>query len=161
MPRLTSRDYFARRQFLQELWFDHAAGSIGMIPTDMQRDLHDFFALTEPLTEAEVLQHRKEMSKAFPALPQQAGRAYEVVLAHHDGRPNKTVDECLAFPPDSTVQVAGGRNKDRRVRALPLARPKIDHRRLAHGLLEFAKTPDGQKLYEEIKKREVRKKSRL
>lgn len=152
MPRLTPQDYLARRQFLMELWFDHDGGPFTVVPTKMQRDLHDFFAPSEGLTDTQVLAHRKEITKAFPSLPQSAGRACETVLAHHEGRPNKTVEDPLAFSPVNPA--APG--KPYRMQVLFQDRPKIDHWLLARAFIELSRTEYGKKVYEEIQAKKAR-----
>lgn len=69
MPRLTSRDYLAQRRLLIEEWFDRDAIAFGDVPLQAQHDLHDFYAPTEPFSDAEALKHRATMAKTFPSLP--------------------------------------------------------------------------------------------
>lgn len=152
MPRLTPQDYLARRQFLMELWFDRDGGPFAVVPTSMQRDLHDFFAPSEGLTDNEALAHRKGMTKASPSLPQKAGRAYEAVLAHQEGRPNKTVEEHLAFSPVNPAMPG----KPYQMQVLFQARPKIDHWLLARAFVGLSRTEYGKKLYEEIQAKKAR-----
>lgn len=80
MPRLTSKDYLTQRHLLIEEWFDRDAIAFGDVPLQAQHDLHDFYAPTELLSDADALKHRAAMTKAFPSLPQKAGRALQTLL---------------------------------------------------------------------------------
>ncbi|GAB3619071.1 hypothetical protein GCM10027417_03310 [Glutamicibacter endophyticus] len=53
-----------------------------------QRDLNDYYAPSEPLSNAEALAHRRDMTAAFHSLPHKAGRAYEALHASLTGAPN-------------------------------------------------------------------------
>lgn len=66
MPRLTSQDYLAQRRLLIKEWYEHDAIAFGDIPLQAQHDLHDFYAPTEPMSDADALKHRAAMAKAFP-----------------------------------------------------------------------------------------------
>lgn len=91
MPRLTSRDYLTRRQFLYKHWEEHDDVGFVDLPYQQQLDLYDYFAPSVAFTDREALTHRNEMTKAFPSLPQKGGRAYEGMCAAIDWTPNRTV----------------------------------------------------------------------
>lgn len=74
MPRLTPRDYLSHRQFLIQEWSDRDRAAFGGLPLQHQLDLHDYCAPSATFTDREALTHREEMAKAFPSLPQKAGR---------------------------------------------------------------------------------------
>ena len=148
MPRLTSRDYLIHRQFLCEQWEEHDGVAFADLPMQEQRDLHDYYAPTIPLTEKEALTHRSEMTKAFPSLPQKAGRAYQAIHAAIDGTPNQIVD--IYRDATTTVEMIAG--KRRSLRVTGVARPKIDHYRLARAMLNLERLDVDGKLYEKAKK---------
>jgi hypothetical protein len=133
MPRLTSRDYFTHRQFLREEWDERDGAASADLPYQQQLDLHDYFAPSAVFTEREALTHRSEMTKAFPSLPQKAGRACEAMCAAIQGTPNQIVDTHR----DKTTTIEMIAGKRRLLRITGVARPKIDHYRLARALLNL------------------------
>ncbi len=139
MPRLTSRDYLAQRRLLIEEWHDRDAIAFGDISLQAQHDLHDFFAPTEPFSDVEALKHRATMAKAFPSLPQKAGRDFEALRASLAGRPNQMVDRHRVKT-TRTLKVGG---KTRTIRIAAVSRPQIDTHYLAKALLRLAKEDDG------------------
>jgi hypothetical protein len=138
MPRLTSRDYLIHRQFLCEQWEERDGAAFADLPLQEQRDLHDYYALTVPFTEKEALTHRNAMTKAFPSLPQKAGRAYEAIRAAIDGTPNQIVD--AHHEATTTVELIAGKHRSL-LRITGVARPRPDHYRLARALLALANDP--------------------
>lgn len=148
MPRLTSRDYLLQRQYLVEEWLEHGAGSFGLLPYRHQIDLHDFYAPAEPMTDLEATRHRAAMTKAFPSLPQKAGRAYQALQDAASGLPNQLVDARRAAT--TSVTKIGGRPHS--IRVAGIARPKPDHYQLARLLLNLAKQDNADELYELAKK---------
>ena len=74
MPRLTNADYLQLHHGLRHLWFDHRR-AFGLITSQQQRALHQFFLPTEDVPDAELLQHRRDVSIRWPSLPHRAGRA--------------------------------------------------------------------------------------
>jgi len=133
MPRLTSRDYLINRQFLHEQWKRHDGAVYADLPLQEQRDLHDYFAPSLTLTDRGALMHRAEMTKAFPSLPQKAGRAYQAIQAAVDGVPNAIVDAYR----DATTSVELIAGKRRSLRITGVARQKVDHYRVARALLNL------------------------
>jgi len=148
MPRLTSRDYLIQRQYLVEEWLEHDAGSFGLLPYRHQIDLHDFYAPAEPMTDLEATRHREAMTKAFPSLPQKAGRAYQALQDAANGLPNQLIDARRAAT--TGVTKIGGRPHS--IRVAGIARPKPDHHRLARLLLNLTKQSNAEELYGLAKK---------
>ena len=74
------------------------------------------------MTDEDATIHRAAMSKAFPALPQFAGRAFEALRDSLEGRPNRLVDRYRKQT-TRAYKVAG---KPRKIRMLGVSRPKID-----------------------------------
>lgn len=132
MPRLTTQDYLTHRRLLIEEWFEHDANAFAEVPFQAQHDLHDFYAPTEPLSDAEALKHRTAMTEAYPALPQKAGRAFQTLLAVRERKAQRVVrtDVPRAAP--------RGDARTRGVRIAAVVRPTPDVPLLAKALLRLA-----------------------
>lgn len=139
MPRLTTRDYLTTRHFLTQLWDQANGDDFAALPGHAQRDLHDYFAPTVPMSDRDALTHRKMMTKAFPSLPQKAGRAVEALRASLEGRPNQMVDRRRTKR--TRFFKVGG--KRRAIRIDGVSRPQIDTHYLAKALLQLVKEDDG------------------
>jgi len=137
MPRLNSTAYIHRRNYLARLWVQSEGDAFAFIPTSAQRDLHDFFALTVRMTNDEALEHRAAMTKAFPSLPVQAGRAYAALKSDQQNAPNQMVRGHLTRQTDAFTSGKSTRS----IRVLAIARPEIEYRRLARALLALANDP--------------------
>ena len=148
MPRLTSRDYLTRRQFLYKYWEEHDGVTFVDLPYQQQLDLHDYFVPSVAFTDREALTHRSEMTKAFPSLPQKAGRANEAMCAAIDGTPNRIVDTFRSET--TTVELIAG--KRRSLRITGVARQKVDHYRLARAILNLERHDVDGKLLAKAKK---------
>ncbi len=79
------------------------------------------------------------MTKAFPSLPQKAGRDFEALRASPEARPNQMVDRHRAKS-TRTLKVGG---KARSIRIATVSRPQIDTHYLAKALLQLVKEDDG------------------
>jgi hypothetical protein len=79
MPRLTDTHYLDQRNKLLANWFDPNGNTFGRISSRQQLELHDYFAVTAQLIEADVLAHRLVISREKPSLSQRAGRAYRQI----------------------------------------------------------------------------------
>lgn len=153
MPRLTIQDYLTTRDFLAELWIERDGLGFSALPGHAQRDLHDYFAPSVPMTVHEATVHRQEMTKVFPSLPQKAGRAAEALRADLEGRPNQMLDRHRQRT-SGTFDSAG---KAHRIRVAALARPKVDALRLARAIVALSKADvDGTLLAKARKLRERR-----
>jgi len=71
--------------------------------------------------------------KAFPSLPQKAGRAYQAIRAAKDKTPNM-IAETHRAKTTSNVVIAG---KERSIRIAGIAKPEIDHYRLARAMVNL------------------------
>lgn len=129
MPRLTSQDYLAQRRLLIEEWYEHDAVAFGDTPIPAQHDLHDFYAPTEPLSDADALKHRAAMTRAFPSLPQKAGRAFQMLIA---------VRELKALRGAEARTSPRKPGAKRGIRIAPVVRPKTDLRLLAKVLVKLS-----------------------
>jgi hypothetical protein len=139
MPRLTTRDYLTIRRFLIKLWDQDDGQNFAVLPGHAQRDLHDYFAPTVPMSDHDALAHRKQITKAFPSLPQKAGRDFEALRASLEGRLNQMVDRHRV----QTARTFKVNGKPRTIRVSAVSRPKIDTHYLAKALLQLAKEDDG------------------
>jgi hypothetical protein len=79
------------------------------------------------------------MTKAFPALPQKAGRAFEALRSCLEGRPNQISDRHRTGS-TRTLRIGG---KMRSLRISAVSRPQIDTHYLAKALLQLVKEDDG------------------
>lgn len=148
MPRLTNRDYLTIRHFLVRLWKQDDGHAFAVLPTAAQRDLHGYYVLTQYLQKAEALKHRAAMTKTFSSLPQKAGRAFEALRAHLEGRPNEVGDRHL----ERSTSLVTTNGKSRELRVLAVARPKLDVDLLARALVQLAKEDvDGKLLKRGLK----------
>lgn len=122
MPRLANSNYLFLRTYLCELWSTDQH-RFGLISSQDESYLHQFFCPSVVLTDDEALVHRAQITKEDPSLPQCAGRA----LRH------------LANPkpdPKARVRVPVGVGS-RNVRVVSAVhRPDPDIKRLARALME-------------------------
>lgn len=156
MPILTTRDYLRIRHLLIKLWDQEHGGPFDVLPGHAQHDLHDFFAFTVPMSDKDAIRHRTEMTKAFPSLPQSAGRAFEALCAHLEHRPNKLLDRYL----ETVTSAAAVSGKSRRIRVTAISRPEIDTHYLAKALLRLAREDDGTLMKQVMKLREREERKR-
>jgi hypothetical protein len=75
MPRLSSRRYLAVHDVLYERWHEHHGNPLQYLSPAEQWALHDYFRLSEQLSDIELLDHRKRVSQQRPSLPALAGKA--------------------------------------------------------------------------------------
>lgn len=148
MPRLTIKDYLAHRRLLIEEWFDRDAVAFDDVPLQAQHDLHDFYAPTELFSDAEALKHRAVVAKAFPSLPQKAGRALQTLLLGRELRAQRLVAarEATHLPSKRTT-------KSRGVRIAAVVRPKPDLRLLAKAIVELSVSDADGSLLRELQAR--------
>jgi hypothetical protein len=117
MPRLSNNEYLIRHQMLKRIW-EHDRRQFSLLSYNQQRDLHDFFFLTEELDDEALLQKRSEITRLDPSLPHRASKAFLAMLR----------------PKSQSQSVTSGKKN---VRVLPLARPKVDVEMLAEALLDY------------------------
>lgn len=153
MPRLTSRDYLTNRQFIRQQWLDWNGIAFGSLPFQEQHDLHDYYVPSIPITDEQALRHRVEMTKSFPSLPQKAGKAYKAIRAAVYGHPNVIVDDFR----EATASVEMIAGMQRGLRITGIARPQIDHYRLARALVNLLRDDvDGELLARAVRLRNER-----
>ncbi len=137
MSRLTQNNYLDRRLFLRQRWAVNDGAAFGELSLQDQLDLHDYYALSIPVTNEQALQHRLAMTNAFPSLPQKAGRAYGALRAVFDGAPNQMIEGHRRST--TTVEIIADTRHSLRIAGI--AHPKPDHYRLARALLKLAIDP--------------------
>jgi hypothetical protein len=95
MPRLTIKQYLEQRARLRASWQRRKAEPFASLSAGDQLYLYAYFAPTQEFTDEELLDHRSTITERYPALPQQAGRAYRRALPFLDapGRPGPPVAE--------------------------------------------------------------------
>ena len=148
MSRLTSRDYLLQRHLLCSLWEKNRGASFAVLPGQQQRDLHDYYALSVPISDQDALIHRAAKGKAFPSLVLSAGLVFNAFRDHLDGEPNQIVDSHLALR-TSSARIGG---KQRSLRVLSVSRPTVDHHWVARAFLNLAFDEfDGKRSEEERK----------
>jgi hypothetical protein len=79
MPRLNTPTYLQHHHQLKELWLVHQRVFSYLSPSD-QLDLHKYFQFASSKTEAELIEHRRNVHALDPSLPHCAGRACAKLL---------------------------------------------------------------------------------
>lgn len=115
MAKLLDDEYLVRSAMLHRVW-EHNPRAYSFLTHQQQRDLHDYFLMSQSMTNEELLAHRKRVSRSDPSLPQRAGRALKELL-----RPTPK-------PAKSKASIS------------PLAKPEIELEKLAGALLDLAKS---------------------
>jgi len=80
MPRLTNSDYLLYRAELAALFEEQVPVQVFLSYRD-QLVLHDYFAPTQELTDAEAIAHRLAITQANPSLPNRAGKILRQIEA--------------------------------------------------------------------------------
>ena len=150
MPRLTSRDYLTQRRLLIEEWHDRDAIAFGDISFQAQHNLHDFYTPAEPFSDTEALKHRAAMTKAFPSLPQKAGRALQALLLGRELYKQRIATQQAA-------EVSRRTAKNRSIRIAAVVRPKPDVRLLAKALIDLAESDTDGSLLRKLQAKQQRK----
>jgi hypothetical protein len=146
MPRLTTKQYLTAHDHLFGLWSLHKS-IFALLTSSEQRVLHNFFCLSDPLPEVELLAHRQAITARHPHLPHQAGKAYRrllnlepVYLASYR-RAEAEREYRRSHPPNRRTV---SKSKHRRVTARGIVRPKPDYHRMSQAIIglaqEMAKT---------------------
>lgn len=120
MPRLTNDLYLKRHRWLYKLWFDHDGAPFSYLKPNEQWDLHAYYQPYKDLTDEELLEHRKQISKERPSLPARAGKAFT----------------NLATGKQTGVKISHTGKRSISVRAI--VRPEIDLKLLSKALIGVA-----------------------
>lgn len=120
MLRLNTSTYLHHHHQLKELWIVDVSAFSYLTFRD-QVDLHTYFQFASDKTEAELIEHRRNVRAFDPSLPHRAGRAYA------------KLQRGERAPATSSAVPGGGR-----ISVRPIVRPEIDLRMLAKALLYTA-----------------------
>lgn len=135
MPRLTNRDYLNNRRLLCEQWLEHDGGAFINLPRQAQLDLHDYYFPSREMWDDVAITHRDAIVKAFPSLPQKAGRALEALRASLEGESNQILERHR----DRTTSVVQVGRQQRAIRITGIANPNPDYPALAEHLIDMFK----------------------
>jgi hypothetical protein len=80
MPRLNNRTYYDRYLLARDIWHRHQ-GRYGDLSYQQQRDIHDYYRPSDELAEAELVEHRKQITPERPTLPARASKAFKALVA--------------------------------------------------------------------------------
>lgn len=126
MPRLTNQAYLQRHQQLRQLWLE-AQRHYAQLPLDQQWLLHDYYQPSKPLTNDQLIVHRRSITKDRPSLPNAASKAYQRLLAAPLPPPRPLPPQPR--PPTRPLHI----------RVSAVVRPEPDTHRLALVVMEVAK----------------------
>lgn len=148
MPRLTNREYLARRELLKDAW-RLFQGVYVAVSYNQQMAVHAFFQPSKDLTDEEALEHRRTITVEEPSLPNRAGKGYLGIE-----RAAYELHRRLEKEPsqDPTLPVRLPKNM-RTIKVAPIARPEVDVERLAEALLDLAEEVEEEKREPEFDKR--------
>lgn len=142
MPRLTSQQYLEAHQKLAIAHHDEPLMFGSLSPAE-QWALHAYFVPSKGLSDQQLLDHRKTITKEQPSLPQRAGRAlahiernYDVAAeaAHGDHTMYRKVLSDLA-PGEAFVTKRG-----RQIRVVGIAKPEPDARLFAQAIVDMVRS---------------------
>lgn len=158
MPRLTNQRYLD----LALMWRTDDF-TYGTLSPNEQWDLHAYFVPYKSLTEAELLEHRKRISKEQPSLPQRAGRAAEHFKRNYYKVREARRREAQEALERTAARAAAGKKSNYRTAPKPkgplkvyaLVNPEIDVKMLAKACIAIARL----QLAEEKAKTDVAKDS--
>ncbi len=155
MPRLTHSTYSAQHEVLHELWLRSDGGAYSVLSANEQWDLHDFFAISATLSEAELREHRRLKSAADPSLPHRAGRALKKLIERQAERAEEqeALQAAKAAGP-APAKRKYRKNVNRKIRVESVVHPQPDVQKFARALMELAKEM-AKKEQEERKKRDA------
>lgn len=134
MPRLTDQSYLRIHDQLRRFWLHDYLGYAELTPSE-QRVLHDYFRPSDGLTNAELLQHRTDVTARRPSLPAQAGKAYANLIAEV-AHLAATRQQLHRRPLDRSRRT----RREQHVVAKSVIRSVPDVRRLARALMLMART---------------------
>lgn len=132
MPRLTNPRYLRLHHILKGQWFTDPR-SFSLITANEQWDIHAYFQPHKHLTDAELLEHRKQVTAADPSLPHRAGRALRQLIE------NVRQAEAQANATLAPKRVGGrGIKNTAAIRIHPLVQSEIDVQKLARAMIGLA-----------------------
>jgi len=129
MPRLTDRDYLRNYELLRSYRM-RGDRAFPLLKVSEQQALFSYYGFHERRGRAELLEHRRVISRIYPSLPHQAGRALTHLnyLREHPREPRKVLEPRRRGRPKAS-------------RAFSLAfevRPEPDVKQLARAFIDLA-----------------------
>ncbi|MDL9944608.1 hypothetical protein QSJ19_03210 [Gordonia sp. ABSL11-1] len=134
MPRLTHTAYLAIHEHLRRLWL-HDGSRLSVLNASEQWDLHAFFVLDAAMSDADLIEFRRFVTKRDPSLPQRAGKAFNKLLRELDALDDRRAAEAArraALPVGAKRKKR--RNADRVIRTSGLVHPEPDAKKLVRAL---------------------------
>jgi hypothetical protein len=140
MPRLTNQLYLARHHDLKQAW-TKVPQLFDVLAPHQLWDLHEYHKFTQELTDPALLDHRQQVTIAYPSLAHSAGKHYLRLyhcyqLAQHRSKGNPAVFDAILDRMSRQPKVVG----ETRGRAGPIVitarfRPEPDYGKLARAFL--------------------------
>ena len=129
MPRLPKLAYLQQSMVLRNVWTNDP-WIFGYLSMADQRALHDFFLPSRELAEAELLAHRRLVTRQQP--PHRAGKAINRLhmLSHPDG-------QCPHLP--ARKSTSPRRKRQPQVVIRPVLRPEPDTKKLGMAVWRIAR----------------------
>lgn len=137
MTRLTHSTYCDQRDFVRNVLLHAQPAWVRLLPSE-QWDLYDFFAPTKTLSDAQLREHRHDMTVIDRSLPQRAGRAFkklERALAVHVVE----MQAQTAQPGAAVVKKTKRQSNDQVVTVRSLVHTEPDVARMTKALLALAR----------------------
>ena len=131
MTRLTQLTYSAQHYQLKREWFSEGGGAFIMLSPTEQWALHSYYEFTKKLSDAELLAHRKAISREHPSLPQRAGKAFSKLRLFSDGLPTYREERAQA-----PKRVKGGQTQ---LTILSEVHSEVDVPLLVRALLDYVR----------------------
>ena len=146
MPRLTNQRYLDINHDLSLMWRTDDF-TYGTLSPNEQWDLHAYFVPYKSLSEAELLAHRKRISKERPSLPQRAGRAAEHFKRNYYLVRDARRREAQEAPEHQAARAAASKKSGYRtaprpkgpVKVYAIVNPEIDVKMLARACIGIAR----------------------
>ncbi len=139
MTGLTFPTYRSHHHQLKQAWFTTNPYAFTLLSPTEQMALHDFYALTKSLTDADLKAHRESVSDADPSLPQRAGKAFAKIKPFLDNPPVPTQPIQWQRRQARPRRRRGEPRPQRVLEVTSLVRPEMDAAKVAKVLLSLAK----------------------
>ena len=132
MPRLTDNTFIQRHHILRDVWLKlHQI--YHELPSDQYWDLHSYFRPSKELTNTELLEHRRTITKLRPSLPHRAGKAYAAIRSAQ--REAQFPVRAQLTPTPVSLQTAVSTE---RIRIKAILKPEPDFTKIAQVILGVA-----------------------
>lgn len=143
MPRLSTRDYCQRHQFLRRLWSESTV-IFASLSAEQQWAVHDFYQPSKQLTEAELLEHRRTITESRPSLPNVASTYYQRLRRIYDtastpsGMNRQLLHQSVSKQSRGASHSYDTQRGRRTIRVHAVVKPELDAKLLARLLLDMA-----------------------